>query len=419
MTKHTLGGNVVPLKKQPKQIQATDLISKNTTTLLEGGARSGKTFIIIYAMIVRAFHYPNTWHLSARLRFNHIKSSLWMKTIPDVLKICDLEKYVNYNHSDFFIEFPNKSRLLCAGLDDKDRVEKILGNEYATIFLNEASQISFESYEIVRTRLNPPRDVPPRLLIDYNPPSLNHWGYGVFHKRVYPDGRPVPDNDFGVLRMNPADNIENLSQDYIKGLENLTGNKRKRFLDGEYTTEEGSLWKRAWIKYKKPDNVQLVRVVIGVDPSGSKDGDEIGIIAAGRGDNGFYYVLGDYSLHGTPKEWADEVLHAYKNKNADVVTAEKNYGGEMVEATITQMGTRNVNVNLVNATRGKVVRAEPISALYEQGLVYHTDEFTALEDELCTTRFEDLEKSPNRLDALVWALTELCENNFDFNVRVV
>jgi phage terminase large subunit-like protein len=91
----------------------------------------------------------------------------------------------------------------------------------------------------------------------------------------------------------------------------------------------------------------------------------------------------------------------------------------MVQATITQMGTRNINVQLVNATRGKVVRAEPISALYEQGLVFHSDEYPALEDELCTTRFEDLEKSPNRLDALVWAMTELCENNFDFNVRVI
>jgi hypothetical protein len=405
--------------KTAKQKEAIRIIAKNKTTLLEGGSRSGKTFIVIYAMVIRAFHYANTWHVAARLRFNHAKTSLWMKTIPDVIKKCNLEKYVEYNSSDFYLEFPNKSRLLVAGLDDKERVEKILGNEYATIFLNEASQISYDSYEIVKTRLNPPKGIPARFLIDYNPPSIKHWGYNVFHKRKFPDGKPVPDNDYAVIKINPRDNIENLSEDYIPELESLSGNRRKRFLDGEYTTEEGSLWKRDWIKYRKPSDTQLTRVVVGVDPSGSKTGDEIGIIVAGKGADNNYYILGDYSLHGTPKEWAEEVLHAYKNNSADVVSAEKNYGGEMVQATITQMGTRNINVQLVNATRGKVVRAEPISALYEQGLVFHSDEYPALEDELCTTRFEDLEKSPNRLDALVWAMTELCENNFDFNVRVI
>lgn len=408
----------MPLIKTKKQIEAVDVISQQTTTLLEGGARSGKTFIALHCLAVRASHYPNTWHLAARLRFNHAKISLWQKTLPDVIKALDLGKAVKFNDSDFFILFPNNSRIYVAGLDDKDRVEKILGNEFASIFLNEVSQISFDSYETVKTRLNPPKGVPPRMILDYNPPSINHWGYRLFHLRQKPDGSLVPNDDYKVFRMNPQDNVENISETFIKGLEELSGNKRKRFLLGEYTTEEGSLWKRSWIKYRKaPDNLQ--RVAIGVDPSGSKSGDEIGNIAAGMDAEGNYYVLGDYSLHGTPNEWGGEVAAAYKTHNADVVAAEKNYGGEMVEATITQFGQININVKLVNATRGKVVRAEPVAALYEKGLVYHTREFTELENELCTTRFDDLKSSPNRLDALVWAITELADSNQNLRVRVI
>jgi len=329
----------------------------------------------------------------------------------------NIEGKVKLNHSDYYASFPNKSRLVIGGLDDKDRVEKILGTEWASIFVNEASQVSFDSIETLLTRINPPKDVPPRCLFDYNPPSKKHWGYKIFHERVFPDGRPVPDNDYGHIQINPQDNKENLASTYIPQLEQLSGRKRQRFLHGEYGDEEGALWKRSWFKYRTaPESLQ--RVVIGVDPSGSKAGDEIGIIAAGRDAEGKYYILGDYTLHGTPKEWSDEVIAAYNHKQADAVTAEKNYGGEMVESTITQFGKQQINVKLVTATRGKAVRAEPISALYEKGLVYHVEEFPELEDELCTTKFEDLTKSPNRLDACVWALTELASEG-DLNIRFV
>jgi len=396
------------IKKQIKQKQAISLIGKNKTVLLEGGSRSGKTFIIIYTMIVRALHYPNTWHLAARLRLSHATRSLWMKTIPDVLKGIGIQKAVKYNGSNYFIELPSGSRVWVDGLDDKERVEKILGNEYATIYYNEASQINYDTFELVSTRLNPPRGVPGRILIDYNPPSIQHWGYKIFHKREFPDGRKVPDNDYRWLQMNPEDNKENLSEDYIPTLKNLSIQKRKRFLDGEYGVEEGALWKREWIKYGKvPPNVTLIRVVVGVDPSGSATGDEIGIIVAGLGDDGKYYILADYTLHGSPQEWSEEVFMAYNKKQADKVVAEKNYGGDMVEATITQMGRKNINVELITASRGKAVRAEPISALYERGEVIHTETFMELEDELCTWRPEENDRSPNRLDALVFALTEL------------
>lgn len=409
-------GGLMGFKKTKKQVQAVNLIAENTTTLLEGGGRSGKTVIALNTEVVRSLNYPNSWHLAARLRFNHAKTSLWQKTLPDILKFHDLHNAVKYNHTDCYIEFPNGSRIIVGGLDDKNRVEKILGNEYATIFLNEASQIEYDSVETVKTRLNALKGIPLRFLIDYNPPSKKHWGYQIFHERKFPDGRPVPKDDYGVIRMNPEDNIENISELYIEQLKTLSGRKLKRFYHGEYGDEEGTLWKRAWFNYMHAP-IDLDRVAVGVDPSGSKNGDEIGIIVAGKKDDK-YYVLADYSLHGTPKEWRDEVIAAYENNKADIVSAEKNYGGEMVESTITDFGKNQVNVKLVNATRGKVVRAEPISALYEKGMVYHIKSFPALEDELCTTRFEDLKESPNRLDALVWAITELAEEG-ELKIRYV
>jgi phage terminase large subunit len=140
--------------KTPKQVEATDVMGANTTTLLEGGARSGKTAIIIRNQVARALHYPNTLHLAARLRYSHARSSLWMQTIPGVMQAMEVYNEEWFNNSDLIVRFPNGSQLICDGLDDKKRVEKILGKEYASIFLNEVSQLSFDSYEIVTPKMS-------------------------------------------------------------------------------------------------------------------------------------------------------------------------------------------------------------------------------------------------------------------------
>lgn len=392
-------------KLTEKQQEAARLISTKRVTLLEGGSRSGKTFLSLRAICKRCLDQPS-YHLVARFRFNHAKVSICQQTMPVVLESLDLKGHVNLNKTDWYYEFPNGSMIWIGGLDDKERTEKILGNEYATIFLNEASQISYESYETVTTRLNPPAGMKGRIIIDYNPPSINHWGYKMFHKGMLPDGRPIDRTDYGMIRINPVDNLQNISKDYLKTLESLSEAKRKRFLHGEYSLDSGKLWKRAWIKYQEniPD---LIRVVVGVDPTGSKDGDEAGIVVAGKGVDDRFYVLDDYSLHGTPKEWAAEAIAAYNKYMADKILAEKNYGGDMVEDTIRNVNSL-VNVQLVTASRGKVVRAEPISALYEQDMVRHRKPFMDLEDEMCLYDPDESE-SPNRMDALVWAMTDLAD----------
>lgn len=391
----------------PKQKEAVKLMGLCEFMLLEGGSRSGKTFLIMRNMIIRAMHHANTWHLATRLRFKHAKQSIWRQTLPALVKLMDLERNNHYttDESDLLMKFYNGSTIMIGGLDDKERVEKVLGNEYATIFVNESSQIAYDSIETLMTRLNPPKKVPPRFWFDYNPPSKHHWGYKIFHDRVFPDGRPVPEGDYKWIRLNPEDNRDNISDTLFYTLNNLSGSKRKRFLKGEYGSDDGALWKRRWIGYK-PAPKDLIRVVVGVDPSGSLEGNEIGIIVVGIDREGIIYVLYDGSLQGSPKEWSDEVNYAYGKYKADVVAAEKNFGGEMVAAVITQFDLKNVNVKLVNASRGKAVRAEPVAALYEKQKVFHVEQLVALEDEICTWKPADKE-SPNRMDALVWGITEL------------
>jgi hypothetical protein len=313
------------------------------------------------------------------------------------------------NRTDWFYYLPNGSRIWIGGFDDKERTEKILGNEYATIYFNEASQIRYETREMVMTRLNPPQNVPGKELIDYNPPSVTHWGYRIFHKREFPDGRPVPENDFMWLKMNPADNPY-VSKQYLEILGQMSAAKRNRFLNGEYQTDSGSLWKRAWIQYDSTDR-NYQRIVIGVDPSGTSAGDEIGIVVAGKFGNE-YRILDDVSCHGTPAEWSNTVYEAYKKWKADLVVAEKNYGGDMVYYTIktgplikSNERYTDINVKLITSSRGKLLRAEPISALYEHGQVKHRLPFNEIEDEFCI--YDGTQESPNRMDAAVFALTEL------------
>jgi len=172
----------------------------------------------------------------------------------------------------------------------------------------------------------------------------------------------------------------------------------------------GALWKREIIDRDRVINhPDLERVVVAVDPSATSGGDEAGIITAGRhGDE--YYTLADDSVQGSPVTWATAAVTAYHRLKADCIIGEGNNGGEMIEAVIKQVDP-SVNYRMVHASRGKATRAEPIAAIHEKGHDHHVGTFAKLEDELCLWQPGD--KSPNRLDAKVWALTELSSRNTD------
>jgi len=172
---------------------------------------------------------------------------------------------------------------------------------------------------------------------------------------------------------------------------------------------EGALWTYAMMDAARVEVApEMVRIVVGVDPKTSSEADsETGIIVAGQGIDGDYYNLEDCSINASPETWARRVVDAYTRHQADRIVAEANQGGDMVTSVLRTV-ERNISITPVWASRGKQTRAEPIAALYEQGRVHHVGAFAALEDQLCTWVPGD--KSPDRLDAMVWAITALMGN---------
>lgn len=172
----------------------------------------------------------------------------------------------------------------------------------------------------------------------------------------------------------------------------------------------GALWTRVMIEaaYHVSEFVplEMKRIVVAVDPAVThgEDADDTGIVVAGIGYNGIGYVLADLTLNASPGQWAAVAVNAYHDYNADLVVAETNNGGDLVELTIRTIEPL-IPYKKVHASRGKLTRAAPVAALYEQEKVHHQEPFHLMEDQMCT--YVPGEKSPDRMDALVWALTEL------------
>jgi predicted phage terminase large subunit-like protein len=357
-----------------------------------------------------------------------------LDTWPKMLRLAFPDVACTINRTDQYATIGDNSQVWFGGLDDQDRVEKILGKEFATIYVNEASQVAHATVMVLRTRLAqaahitaPGRDgsrLPLKAFYDLNPTGRSHWTHREFVERVRPEnGLPLADPaSRAFVVMNPADN-PHLPPEYLDELEGLPDRQRQRFRDGKYLAEvPGALWSledrvaedgRAIPgieSLRRAAAPPLTRVVIGVDPSGSDGtgGDHQGIVVAGLGADGHGYVLADRSVRLSPDGWARAVAQAARDHAADRVVAERNFGGAMVEAVL-RGAARHLPVKLVTASRGKLLRAEPIAALYEQGKVHHLGVFAELEEQLCLTTTAGYQgpDSPDRMDALVWALTEL------------
>ncbi len=445
-------GSRVGFVKTDKQKEAINIMCLQYTRffLIDGGSRSGKTFITIYAIIVRAIKYPGSRHCALRLRYNHAKTSLCRDTIPKVFRICfpNLVDKIKENKSESFYIIPSvngslPSELWVGGLDDKARVEKILGNEYLTLYFNECSQIEYEAHETALTRLaqrivvgtdeETGEDITAKLLAlyDCNPPSTKHWTYQQWYEHKHPtngmDFNEEQKRRYAVLKINPKDNLKNIGDDYLSILSNMSPNRRKRFENGEYSTgSEGALF--------TVDNLHKYRVSmtarpdyahcgVGVDPAttGKTTSDETGIVGGGAAlvDGVWhYYIQEDYSKKGKPHVWANASNRMYDYMQADKIIGETNNGGDMVENTI-----RTVNEDVsyvgVHASRGKAIRAEPVASLAIRGRLHMVGMgLTLLEDEMVSWEPDESLWSPNRLDAMVWMVTWLLTKTRVRNPRI-
>jgi phage terminase large subunit-like protein len=409
-----------------KQHEANRLLATAAThIMLFGGSRSGKTFLIVRAICIRALKAANSRHVMLRFRLGHIKASIVHDTFPKVMRLCFPEAQFELNKTDLFAQFANGSEVWFGGLDDKDRTEKILGNEYATIFLNECSQIPWQSRNLAVTRLAQlahqigDKTLPLKMYYDENPPDKGHWTYKLFKAKQDPETkRPLADPEsYTSMQLNPGDNLPNLGDGYIKTLQGLSQRLRKRFLEGEFreaapdalfVDEVLDRW-----RITDQDLPEMLRIVVGVDPSGSDeednaDNDEIGIIVAGLGIDGNGYILEDLTCRAGPATWGRVAVQAYERHEADRIVGEINFGGAMVKFVI-HTARPHTPFREVRASRGKVVRAEPVSALCETGKVRLVGNFRDLEDELTafTSHGYMGARSPNRADAMIWAVSDL------------
>jgi phage terminase large subunit-like protein len=378
------------------QLAAYIALTRGRYACIAGGARSGKTFLILRGIVTRALKGNGSRHAILRQHANAARISIALDTLPKIMKLCFPEIRIVEHSRDGFFQLPNGSRLFIGGLDDKDHVEKILGQEYTTVYLNEASQINYQSALVAFTRL---AQVVPgltqRAYVDLNPLGKSHWTNLLFGEKRDPiSRRPLPDPENYVQAfLNPRDNAHNLTPETLQAFANLPDKQRKRFYEGIYADEvEGALWTYERIEKTRCELAEIpegkrASVVVAVDPSGASNkdddrADEIGIVVAARGQDGHGYILADRSLRDGPLVWGRLAVHAFHEFNADCIVAESNFGGEMVRAVITAADP-NVPVRLVTASRGKAVRAEPVSVRYEKGEIHHAGRFPKLEDQLC------------------------------------
>lgn len=401
------------------------VVSDATHVALGGGSRSGKTFLLVRSVVLRALKSSNSRHAIFRYRFNSIKSSIIYDTLPKCFKLCwpGLWERCTLNKTDWFLTLPNGSEIWFSGLDDKERTEKILGQEYATTYFNECSQIPYQSVVLALSRLaQKTSNLKLKAYYDFNPPSKRHWTYLVFVAGKNPESNQphaYPD-DYSFFLINPADNAENLDEKYLRLLESLPEKARNRFLLGKFADDsDGAMWTEELFANSRRlgrANEQLpdfLRIVVAIDPSGcsgddDKRSDEIGIAVAALGTDGHGYLIEDLSGRYKPEQWGKIAVSAYNRHRADKIVAEGNFGGAMVEMVV-RAADANVSFALVTASRGKIVRAEPIAALYEQGKIHHVGYFPEIEEQFCafsTSGYQGV-KSPDRADAVVWAFSEL------------
>jgi phage terminase large subunit-like protein len=232
---------------------------------------------------------------------------------------------------------------------------------------------------------------------------------------------PKPTKELRALIADPTtritkgttdDNIDNLAQAFIEKI--ITKYRGTRLGRQELNAEilddnPGALWKRSDIdRLRLKEAPALKRITVNIDPAATsnKKSDETGITVTGLGEDDHGYLLDDISLRGTPTEWAVAAVEAYRNWNADRIIGETNNGGEMIE-TVIRMVDSKVAYKAVHASRGKITRAEPISALYEQNKCHHVGFFPQLEDQMCDYDPKTAKYSPDRMDSLVWGFTEL------------
>ena len=382
--------------------------------LITGGRGSGKSWTLSLFLLNLTYEEG---HVILFTRWT--LTSAFISIIPEFIDKIELMNKAD----DFEItqsEIINKktnSKILFKGIKTSQgtataNLKSIAG--VTTFILDESEELMdedvFDRIDLSIRAINKPN----RVILVMNPSFKSHWIYSRFVK--------YPRDDTNYIHTTYLDNQTNLSKSFVEQAERTKRENLHRynhlFLGYWLDDADGMLWNRQIIeRLRVPIPPQLERIVVAVDPAASAnlDSDETGIVVCAKDKIGNGYVLEDLSGKYTPSQWASVSVKAFERWNADCIVAEKNMGGDMVESVLRSQNT-NARIKLVNATKGKYVRAEPIYSLYEQNKIYHVGQFPILESQMIT--FDpDKGKSPDRVDALVWGFTELLlGSKFTFSI---
>lgn len=313
-----------------------------------------------------------------------------------ILAVCPNRERPEYQPSKRRLVWPNGSKSLIFTADEPERLR---GKQHSRLWCDELAAWRYpEAWDQAKFGLR--LGERPRACITTTPRPTK------LVKEIAADASTV------ISSGSTYDNRANLAGSFFAQIIKTYEGTRlgRQELNAEILDDNpNALWKRSNIDEHRVSLVpELKRIVIGVDPAvtAHEDSDLTGIVVAGRGVDDHGYILADGSLIATPSAWAQRVITLYRNWVADRVVAEVNNGGDLVEAVLRTVDL-SVPYTPVRASRGKVVRAEPIAAMYEQGRVHHVGSFPQLEDEMCDYDPLTAEKSPDRMDAMVWAMSEL------------
>ena len=393
---------------KPHPMQQAIIDSAAKRKIVRAGRRSGKT-IVASIIAVKAFlagervlyaaptedQVATFWYAVKNALHNPIDADVFRKN--EVYHTIELEN--------------TKQRIRAKTAFNPDTLR---GDFASVLILDEYQLMSEDTWGLVGAPMLLDRDG--GAIFIYTPPSITSRTMSkakdpLHAAKMFKNAQQDTSGRWCVFHFSSFDNpyINERALDEIT--EDMTALAFRQEIQAEDIEESpGALWTRKLINENRvTEHPDLVRIIVGVDPTGSL-GNETGIVIAGVGTDGHGYIIDDKSLLGTPGEWADAVLTAYNHNKADMIVGETNYGGDMVEATIMQaanVSNQTCRYKNVHASRGKAVRAEPVVAQYEHSRIHHVGEFPYLEEEMVTWVPGISRNSPNRIDALVWAITEL------------
>lgn len=368
---------------------------------LYGGRGSAKSHFFAGAMVTNAASVKGFRAVCVREVQKSLKESA-KRLIEDKIKALGLGGY--FDVQETLIKTPGDGVILFQGMQDHtaESIKSLEGFDVA--WVEEAQTISGRSWEMLRPTIRAPGS---EIWASWNPRSATDPVDAFFRGENKPEGAIV-------AKINYNHNIFFPKELELERLHDQQHNPARyaHIWLGEYEPMAvGAIWDRANFQQQRmTDMPPLERIVVAVDPAVSSEpgSDEHGIIVAGIGADQRGYVLADYSTKGPPRHWATRAIAAYDRFDADCIVIERNQGGDMCRHTLESI-RQDIRIVEVVATRGKHVRAEPISALYALGRVSHVGTYPELEDQMCkmTAAGYEGEGSPDRTDALVWAFTEL------------